>query len=54
MSLRDELKEDSPAGQAKESARKRQQENDRSSNRPLNPDRDLSWDNTNFRDSDYD
>lgn len=54
MSLRDEVKSETPTGEALERVKQQQAEERRQRREPMNPDRDLSWENTNFEGSDYD
>ncbi|ATW57939.1 hypothetical protein CNR34_00006 [Pseudomonas phage nickie] len=53
MSFRDD-KPDTPVSQALERIKQRKEAERAEQRRPMNPDRDLSWENTNFKDYDND
>lgn len=53
MSFRDD-EPDTPVNQGLERVKRRQQAERSEHRQPMNPDRDLSWENTNFKDYDND
>lgn len=52
MSFRED-KPNTPVGEGLERVKQRQRQERSEHRQPMNPDRDFSWENTNFKDSDY-